>query len=384
MPTTLGFMQSTRLQQHLDRYFGIPLCVLLRPFSKRAPTTPTPKKILFIQLSALGDTILAIPTIRAIRRAFPNAEVTMLASPTNLNYLAECPYIDRRIPFHKPGSRLISLLRRERFDWAIDLEHWPRLSALLAYATGAPMRVGFSTKGQYRHFLFTETVPHIQGRHEVRNFLSLAAQLNCSVQELGLEVWWREKERAWVREVLVEEGISLEKPLIVLHPEAGRRGEPRRRWPQGRYVALANALVARYGAQIVLTGAPDEVAVSEEIAERTKQQAVVLAGRTDVNQLAALFADATLVVSGNCGPMHLAAATGTPVIGLHGPTNFAQWGPWSRNSSIVRARIPCSPCLNLGFEYGCQALPDGTSPCMHTVAVAAVLRECERLLCISS
>ena len=373
-------MQSTRLQQHLDRYLGIPLCVLLRLFSKQAPAIPTPKKILFIQLSALGDTILAIPTIRAIRHTFPDAEVTMLASPTNLNYLGGCPYIDRRIPFHKPEGRLISRLRREGFDWAIDLEHWPRLSALLAYATGAPMRVGFSTKGQHRHFLFTETVPHIQGRHEVRNFLSLATQLNCSVQELGLEVWWDEKDRAWVREVLAEEGISLETPLIVLHPEAGRRGEPRRRWPQGRYVALANALVAKYGAEIVLTGAPDEVAVSEEIAERTKHRAVVLAGRTDVNQLAGLFADATLVVSGNCGPMHLAAAVGTPVIGLHGPTNFAQWGPWSRNASIVRARIPCSPCLNLGFEYGCQALPDGTSPCMHTIAVAAVLRECELLL----
>lgn len=374
-------MQSTRLQQHLDRYLGIPLCALLRLFSKPSPPArPLPKKILFIQLSALGDTILAIPAIRAIRHAFPDAEITMLASSTNLNYLATCPYIDRHIAFHKPTHRLISTLRREGFDWAIDLEHWPRLSALLAYATQAPMRIGFSAKGEYRHYLFTETVPHLQGRHEVRNFLSLATALDCLIQELGLEVWWREQERVWVREVLAEEGLSLEKPIVVLHPEAGRRGEPRRRWPQGRYVALANVLAARYGAQIILTGAPDEVRVSEEIAERTKHRAVVLAGRTDVNQLAALFADATLVVSGNCGPMHLAAATGTPVIGLHGPTNFAQWGPWSSNASIVRARVPCSPCLNLGFEYGCQALPDGSSPCMHTIGVAAVLAECERVL----
>ena len=75
-----------------------------------------------------------------------------------------------------------------------------------------------------------------------------------------------------MHEVLAAENISLEKPLIVLHPEAGRRGEPRRRWPQERYVALANALVAKYGAQIVLTGAPDEVVVSEEIADRTKHE----------------------------------------------------------------------------------------------------------------
>lgn len=373
-------MQSTWVQQYLDRYLGIPLCAMLGLLSKQAPVTSTPKKVLFIQLSALGDTILAIPAIRAIRHAFPTAEFTILASPTNLNYLAACPYIDRRIPFRKTGYQLISSLRGEGFDWVIDLEHWPRLSALLAYATGAPRRIGFSTKGQHRHSLFTETVPHVQGRHEVRNFLSLATQLECPIHELGLEVWWDEKARTWIRETLAKAEVSLDQPLMVLHPEAGRRGEPRRRWPQGRYVALANALVEQYDAQIVLTGAPDEVAVSEEIAARTKHRSVVLAGRTDVNQLAALFADARLVVSGNCGPMHLAAATGTPVVGLHGPTNFAQWGPWSRNAGVVRARIPCSPCLNLGFEYGCQALSDGTSPCMHTVEVTAVLRECERLL----
>ena len=372
-------MQSNRLQQYLDRYLGIPLNLLLRLFPKRLPIPDTPKKILFIQLSALGDTILAIPTIRAIRHTFPNAEFTVLASPTNLNYLTHCPYIDKHIPFRTPEPRLFTELRQEGFDWAIDLEHWPRLSALLAYVSGAPLRIGFQTTKQYRHFLFTHTVPHTAGRHEVRNFLDIATRLGCPTLEFGLEVWYTEAERAWVDQTLVQEAVSRERPISVLHPEAGRRDEPRRRWPVERYVALADALVARYGAQIILTGAPGEVAVSQEIARRTKHRAVVLAGRTDVNQLAALFAAAALVVSGNCGPMHLAAAVGAPVIGLHGPTNFAQWGPWSRNAGVVCAQVPCSPCLNLGFEYGCQALPDGTSPCMHTIEVARVLQEGERL-----
>ena len=131
-------MQSNRFQQYLDRYLGIPLCLLLSLFCRRARVLYTPKKILFIQLSALGDTILAVPTIRAIRHTFPAAEITMLASRTNLDYLANCPYIDRRIRFQMRMHRLLTPLRRERFDWVIDLEHWPRLSALLAYATGAP------------------------------------------------------------------------------------------------------------------------------------------------------------------------------------------------------------------------------------------------------
>ena len=373
-------MQSNRFQHYLDRYLGIPLCGLLSLFCRRIRVLDSPQKILFIQLSALGDTILAVPTVRAIRSALPDAEITMLASRTNLNYLTNCPYIDKRIRFQMPVHRMVAPLRREGFDWAIDLEHWPRLSALLTYATGAPVRIGFRTKGQYRHFLFTETVPHIQGRHEVRNFLDIATQLECLVQEFDLEVWYDAAARMWVRETLIQAQVPPDAPLVALHPEAGRRGEPRRRWSPAKYVALADALVERFGVQIVLTGAPDEVNISEQIAVQTKHQAVILAGKTDVNQLAALFSDAALVVSGNCGPMHLAAATGTPVIGLHGPTNPAQWGPWSRDVSIVRAEMPCSPCLNLGFEYGCQALPDGTSPCMWTIGVERVLRECERFL----
>ena len=210
--------------------------------------------------------------------------------------------------------------------------------------------------------------------------MDIAIELECPVQEFSLEVWHDAATRTSVREILIQKQVPPDVPLVVLHPEAGRRGEPRRRWHQEYYIALADALVEQFGVQIVLTGAPDEINVSKEIAAQTKYRAVVLAGRTNVNQLAALFSDAALVVSGNCGPMHLAAATGTPVIGLHGPTNPAQWGPWSRNTSIIRTEMPCSPCLNLGFEYGCQALPDGTSPCMRTITVESVLRECERFL----
>ena len=376
-------MQSNRLQKQLDRYLGIPLCFLLGRFRRRASPVrlAEPNKILFIQLSALGDTILAVPMLRAIRHRFPNAHLTILAAPINLDYLAYCPYIDERVAFRGGVSyQLLSTLRRERYDWAIDLEHWPRLSALLAYASGAPMRLGFSADGQYRHFLFTEVVPHTPGRHEVLNFLDMGHRLECPPQGTHLEVWVSDAERKWARK---EVGARGQRALIVMHPEAGRRGEPRRRWPLERYVQLADALVARYDAEIVLTGAPDEVEVSQQIAAAMKQRPVMLAGKTRINQLAALFSRAELVISGNCGPMHLAAATGTPVIALHGPTNSAQWGPWAANATVLHARgFSCSPCLNLGFEYACKALSDGTSPCMHTIAVSAVLQTCETYLAV--
>ena len=184
----------------------------------------------------------------------------------------------------------------------------------------------------------------------------------------------------WARDFLNEMGRDSNRPVIAIHPEAGRRGEPRRRFPDDRLVSVADALVERYNAQIILTGAPSEVELAQQIASRTQSSCVVAAGKTQINQLAALFANTAFVICGNCGPMHLAAAAGTPVVALHGPTNPSQWGPWGKGHTILHVDVPCSPCLNLGFEYGCSALSDGTSPCMHTIQVNEVLKASDKYM----
>ena len=394
-------MQSNRTQKFIDRYVGIPTVISLsliekirfylkrrgklqkRGLNNRSETyfhIDPPHKILFIQLSALGDTILAIPTVRSIRQRFPQADISFLASPTNLIYLRNCPYINRQIEFRNSLLKTVRSLRCEGYDWVIDLEHWSRFSALLAYSTGASQLIGFHANHQFRHYLFNNLLPHIPGKHEVLNFLSIAQLFECNTEDKRLEVWIEETEREWCRDVLTREGITASDSLVVIHPEAGRRGEPRRRWLLEYYVELAENLMASYDARIVLTGSPDEVAVSDWIVERTKGKVVNLSGKTQVNQLAAVFDRADLVISGNCGPMHLAAASGTPVIAIHGPTNSEQWGPWDDQSTCLEATLPCSPCLNLGFEYACQALPDGTSPCMRTISVSDVLEACEMYL----
>lgn len=271
-------------------------------------------------------------------------------------------------------------LRRQKFDWAIDFEHWARFSALIAYGSGASRRIGFRSGGQHRHYPFTDVVKHVPGQHEVINFLKIAGLLGCPIRETDLEVWLTKKDSDWAKEFFSEVGIDPNRPVIAIHPEAGRRGEPRRRFPEDRLVSVADALVERYNAQIILTGAPSEVELSQQIASQTRSPCLVAAGNTQINQLTALFANTDLVISGNCGPMHLAAAAGTPVVALHGPTNPSQWAPWGNGHTVLYVDVPCSPCLNLGFEYGCSALSDGTSPCMHTIQVDEVLKACEKYL----
>ncbi len=383
-------MHPNILHRILDRYIGSCLCFLLGGFQSRMTVEHrrAPQRILLIQLSAIGDTILTIPTIRAIRNRFPNAHLAMVASSINLQYLEGCPYIDQHILCRleetmKSPRNLIAFirgLRRQKFDWAIDFEHWPRLSALMAYASGASRRIGFRSTGQHRHYLFTDVVEHVPGQHEVVNFLKVARVLGCPIREMDLEVWLKREDWDWAKGFWEEMGIDSNRPVIAIHPEAGRRGEPRRRFPQDRFVSVADALVERYNAQIILTGAPSEVELSQQIASQTRSSCVVASGKTHINQLAALFANTDFVICGNCGPMHLAAAVGTPVVALHGPTSPSQWAPWGSGHTIVHVDVPCSPCLNLGFEYGCSALSDGTSPCMHTIQVNEVLKACERYL----
>ena len=211
-------MHPNILQKILDRYIGSFLCFLLGglQFSATVRHRRNPQRILLIQLSAIGDTILTIPTIRAIRGRFPNAHLAMVASSINLQYLEGCPYIDQYIPcrleelMKSPRSLIafIMTLRRQKFDWAIDFEHWPRFSPLLAYGSGALRKIGFRSAGQHRHYLFTDVVEHVPGQHEVVNFLKIARLLGCPIRETGLEIWLKREDRDWAKEFFDEMSID--------------------------------------------------------------------------------------------------------------------------------------------------------------------------------
>lgn len=378
-------MLPDKFQKTLDRYLGIPLVLLLGAFSHRPKTFSNQARILLIQISAIGDVILLAPALRAIRRQFPAARFTMITSAINGQLLKHCPYLDDLLTFNVREcakspvkfGRFIQSLRARRFDLAIDFEHWPRLTAFLAYASGAKRRLGFSAQGQYRHYGFTDVVEHVRGKHELLSYMEMAKLLAGETEERELEIWVGEEDNRWAEQFLPTHGVKNADKLVCIHPDAGRT-EPRRRWTIDGYARVADALAEGHGVQILLTGAPSEVTLCQQIARKMHATAMIAAGKTDINQLAALFSRSLFVLCGNCGPMHLAAAVKTPVVAIHGPTNPDQWGPWGKEHIVIKSDMSCSPCLNLGFEYGCPALPDGTSRCMNDIPAEAVLSACER------
>jgi len=189
-------MRGNKLFKVIDRLLGIPLCFILGKIKTCRPSH-LPKSILLIKLSALGDTILLIPALRAIRKAYPKSFIGLIVTEANYQVIEGCPYIDELIflDIKNPGRFIgfILNLRRKRFDLAIDFDQWLRLSPILAWLSGAKIRLGFKTEGQYRHYLYTAYIDHTRDKHEVLSFLSLLSLLKIETEDTHLEIWLEDR-----------------------------------------------------------------------------------------------------------------------------------------------------------------------------------------------
>lgn len=372
----------------LDRVAGIPLVFLAGLWRRLvgAGGNPIPgefragERVLVIKLSALGDTLILMPVLKAIRqRLGPQGRLEVLATRVNLAAFKEipCPWVDA-LHLVEPGNlatrpwkmaELAGRLRAGRFDRAIDFDQWLRISPLLAFLSGARRLFGFRTSGQHRHGLYDGWVRLERGRHESDNFRDLA-------QKAGLR--GRIPEYAGF---LAKAGEAVPRPYrsprILFHPGCGAHGW-QREWPIANFKSLGARLKSEMGASLAVTGGgAHEAGLAESLAGDGTLRIENLVGRLDLKGLARELARADLLVCGNTGIMHLAVGLGRPVVALHGPTDPVKWGPLAGPAAapVLRANLPCSPCLDLGFEYGCKA-----RPCMEAISVDEVFEACRKII----
>jgi ADP-heptose:LPS heptosyltransferase len=359
------------VNRRLDRAVGVPLAAALSPFVRRGGVLPAaPERILVIKLAAAGDTVLLVPALRALRRRFPRARIHWLVSPINEDLARTVPYVDGWSTWDGRAGSLAGLvadLRAHRFDVALDFEQWARGTAILALLSGAPFRIGFDTPGQERARLFTHTLPKSSSRHEVLEFLALASTLAELTDDPTLELWETEAGRLELQRATAgHDRESAGGPRVVLHPGCGADGGPRE-WPLERYAALGDRLIRARHARLFLTGGPDEVAKTARLARELAGRAIDLGGLLSWPGTVSLVSRCDLVVSGNTGIMHVAAALGKAQVALHGPTNPLLWGPRNPRAVVLRADLPHGPSLVLGFEY----LPEDRG-CMETIPLDRV------------
>ena len=316
------------------------------------------------------------PLIRALRRAYPAARIAYLVEPDAAPVVTHNPHLDEVITAPRTrGARRIAddlalarRLRRERFDLALDLHGGPR-SAWLTWASGAAERVGYDIKG--RAWMYTRVVHRardLRPRHSVVNQWDVldaipgwpgdAADETRDRVEMALDP----AADARMAARLAAAGVTPGDELVVLHVSAGN---PFRRWPETFFAETAVALAAAHARRrLAFSSGPSDREAAARIAADTRARLGGAAGRIidlgefDLQELRALIGRSRLFVGGDTGPLHIAASTATPVVGIYGPTLSARSAPW-RPSAITTFSIetavqdlPCRPCAQRICVHG--------------------------------
>jgi heptosyltransferase I len=354
-----------------------------------------PARILLVRLRLIGDVVFTTPLVAALRHRFPAAEIVYLVEPLAAPVVAANPHLNdvRTIPHSRGWQRLKDDLRlarelhRDRFDLAIDLHGGPR-SAFLTWASRARVRVGYDVPG--RSWMYTHVVHRPRGlgpRHSVVNQWDLLGAVDAALRlppdpevnrvEMPTDVAAKEG----VTRHLAALGIPADARLIVLHVSAGN---PFRRWPEAAFIELASGLVAQDPSRWVLvtSGPSDHVAAARVVAAArlrapTGARRIVDDAGLSLAELRALMDRAALFIGGDSGPLHIAATSDVPVVGLYGPTLPERSAPWRPRSiptvSIDAGPLPCRPCHQ-------RVCVPGDFRCLTTIPASAVAAAAEQLL----
>lgn len=327
-------------------------------------------KILLIRLSSLGDIVLTTPAIRAVRTNFPNAYVAMLVAKQSADVLHENPHLDEIITFDKLAKnkdtsemwRIVRLLRERKFTLAIDLQRKFR-TEMLMYLSGATERVG---KGWF----CTARVSEQGNKHATAHYFDLLHAAGIPGEDPKLELCLTEPERRDTIQRLKTAGVVDAELKVGLFPGAGWK---LREWMPERFAAIGDGLVQHYNADVLIFGGQRESELVQTVANLMQTRAIPFAGNLQIRQLAACIEQCDLFVTNDTGPMHIAAAVGTPTVSLFGPGNHIRFQPLGRLHQTIRHAVPCSPCKQ--FTDKCK-----DNICMKGIGVDEVWHSIARVL----
>ncbi|RMG44195.1 MAG: glycosyltransferase family 9 protein [Acidobacteria bacterium] len=334
----------------IDALVGPALCALLARRAARLdrrPAADPPRRILVIRPGGIGDAVLFIPMLRALRRRWPQARLELLVEARNAGVVAGTDLADEVLRYDRPLAGLRRVLSRS-YDLVIDTEQYHRLSAVVACLTGAPRRIGFATN--IRRRLLTTGVPYDQELYEVYSFLELAERATGEPAPFDPDSPFLVPDAASAR--FAEERLRplADLPRVAIHPGASI---PERRWPPERYGEVARMLAER-GIGIVILGGPKDGPAAAVIARAVSDRPHInLSGQCTLPQAAAVVARVAVYLSADSGVLHLAYAVGTPTVHLFGPGVSSKWGPPGSRFRIIESGVPCSPCTRFGFTPPC-------------------------------
>lgn len=383
---------------------------------------PTPKRILVVNPNWIGDGLFTFPFLAALRDAYPGAEITCWVVPWCVEFLQGQPFVDDLLVYDERKNRgifskwkFITQLRQKKFD-AVFLLHRSMTRLLLCTLAGIPKRIGYANwkqrwlltdplwpnhgmvgatrrprpRGQVLKFDFSISVnkkvkfqdltPQLgslrfrqewlqHGKHKVEYFLDLARFAGIKVHRPWYQFHLIERTKKWAQEELAAMGLE-GKSFVVIQPGANWE---LKRWPAGNFTKLLDYFIGEQ-IPVVVTGSKTDESLIAQVVGRDRRGVCAFYGKNDLEELAAIFQRAALVVTNDTGPMHLASAVGTPVVTLFGPTQPHLTGPYGKGPvRILRKEVGCNedPCYNLGCKQ---------NVCMQAISVEEVWEAAKELL----
>ncbi|HRF94949.1 MAG TPA: glycosyltransferase family 9 protein [Aggregatilineales bacterium] len=345
--------------------------------------SPDKERILLIRPDHVGDMLLTIPAIRALKQAKPHAEIHALVGGWSAGVLANITEIDTVLTLDFPGFtrngnggavspyqlalKTARQLRKVGYTSAVILrpDHW--WGALVTYLAGIPERIGYATR-DVRPFL-THPIIHTH-RHAILQNLRLIERWTGEIPHAKVQYSYplEDEDTQFIDGYLAECGFTPQTRLLCIHAGAGTWVK---RWDETHWAHVADTLSEQLDCTVVFTGGGHELGMIRAITNNMKTNPCVMAGNTEIGQLAALYARALAVIGPDSGPLHLAAAMNTPTVALFGPADPLEFAPWGSREQhyIITSDIGCRPCRVL--DWGNDS-PD-FHPCVREISVGRVL-----------
>lgn len=349
--------------------------------------------ILIVKLSSLGDVVHTLPALNALRRHLPNAQISWLIEPAARDILEGHPALDHLLVWHrrdfetafKAGRWLTAWrvfngvrrqLRRERYELVIDFQGLFKSGLWVGLARGqrkAGFGRGMERSAEGGHLFLNERVPALpMDIHALDRNLKLLEALGIPRGLVEYKFPIGKPARAKLEEQLNDWNIASTDRVAAIHPMTRW---PTKLWFGDRFAAVADRLEAD-GLKVVFTGGPADQVSLDDLASRMKSPMRRLASEGGLKSLAALHERARVVISTDTGPMHIAAAVGTPVVALFGPTAPQRTGPYGDQHIVLRAGVPCSPC----FSKSCRTTQVEPMACMSQITAESVIAAVHRQL----
>jgi len=312
------------------------------------------KRVVVRSTNWVGDSVMTVPALRALRRVLPDAHITLAIRPGARGIFSEADFIDDVLLYDRKGA--LSVIpqirewRRRKFDLAVLFQNAFE-AALIPFVAGVPLRLGYATESRQTLLTHPLALPDWRSsRHEVFYYLYLVTALEqmlfgtstiCEADpDASIQI--SDDRKVEATELLRAHGIREGEPVVALCP--GSINSRAKRWPAEAYAALADRLIDT-NRQVLLIGSKNEADVSRDVTSRMRNRPVVLTGKTSLDQITAVLSTVDLIVTNDTGPAHIGAALGRPTLVIFGPTNPLTTRPFAPVAEILRHPPDCAPCM---------------------------------------